>query len=268
MGYYIEVEPGVKIYVRDIGEGKPVIFIHGWPLQHAMWEYQFTQLPKYGYRCILVDLRGYGKSDAPWYGYDYNRMSDDVRVVMDTLHLEQVHLVGFSMGGAIAIRYMARHRGHKVCQLILAAAAAPSFVQRPGYPYGMPVDQVDELIRALTKDRPAALDNFGKNFFASEVTPAFRHWFNLVNLSASPHGTIAGSVALRDEVLAQDLPFIRTRTTIMHGLLDKICPFPFAALMHQGIPHSKLIRFDRSGHGIWYDELDLFNRNLLYELQL
>jgi len=71
LGYYITVERNVNIYVEDLdpGNGKPILFIHGWPVNHKMYEYQFDQLPKMGYRCIGVDLRGFGKSDRPWEGY-------------------------------------------------------------------------------------------------------------------------------------------------------------------------------------------------------
>jgi non-heme chloroperoxidase len=82
------------------------------------------QLTKYGYRCIQIDLRGFGKSDRPWTGYSYNRVADDIRIVIDALRLRQCRLVCFSMGGAIGIRYMSRHRGHGVAQLVLLAAAA------------------------------------------------------------------------------------------------------------------------------------------------
>lgn len=69
---YVEVSPGVNVYVEDWGSGKPVFFIHGWPLSHRMFEYQFTQLPKQGYRCVGIDLRGFGKSDKPWGDYNYD----------------------------------------------------------------------------------------------------------------------------------------------------------------------------------------------------
>ena len=95
------------------GTGKPVVFIHGWPVNHSMFEYHFTELPKHGYRCIGIDLRGFGDSDKPWDGYNYDIMADDVRVVLDTLILDAA-LVGFSMGGAISIRYIVRHNGSHI----------------------------------------------------------------------------------------------------------------------------------------------------------
>ena len=128
MGYYVRVEPDVNIYVEDVnpGGGKTILFIHGWPLNHKAYEYQFDQLPNMGFRCIGIDTRGFGNSDKPWRGYDYDRLADDVRGVVETLKLRDFTLGGHSMGGAIAIRYMARHNGYGVSKLALFAAAAPS----------------------------------------------------------------------------------------------------------------------------------------------
>ena len=153
---YIEVEPGVRIFVEDINPGgsKTVLWIHGWPLNHQTFEYQYDMLPRNGVRCVGIDLRGYGNSSKPWSGYGYDRMADDIRVVVDAMGLNNFTLAGHSMGGAIAIRYMARHNGYRVGRLALLAAAAPSFTQRPGYPYGMTRQQVDMFI-ANTQQKPA-----------------------------------------------------------------------------------------------------------------
>jgi non-heme chloroperoxidase len=97
----IDTTNGVKINVEDLGgTGKPVVFIHGWPVNYKMFEYQFTELPKHSYRCIGIDLRGFRDSDKPWNGYNYDAMADDVKAVLDTLNIENAALVGFSMGGA------------------------------------------------------------------------------------------------------------------------------------------------------------------------
>ncbi len=82
-------------------------------------------------------------------------------------------LVGHSMGGATAIRYMARHGGYGVGRLALLAAAAPSFTQRPDYPYGMSGQQVNGLIAGLFRNRPEGLVEFGNMFFYKAVTASF-----------------------------------------------------------------------------------------------
>ncbi|MCZ8514013.1 alpha/beta hydrolase [Paenibacillus filicis] len=262
MGYYVEVERGVKVYVEDTGYGRPVVLIHGWPVNHRMFEYQLSQLPKYGFRCITPDLRGFGRSDCPWAGYGYDRLADDIRAVVDALRLPSYALAGFSVGGAIAIRYMSRHQDPRVSQLLLLGAAAPSFTQRQDFPYGMKPEEVDAFLAMNDKDRPLMLEMFGELFFASKVSAPFKQWFHGLGLEAFSHGTAAVLLSLRNEDLRPDLPRIRVPATIFHGTLDRICPFPLALLMNQGIAGSRLLRFEHSGHGLFYDELELFNERL------
>ena len=107
------LKPTVKIYVEDLNPAgsKTILFVHGWPGNHTLFEYQFDQLPKMGYRCIGIDYRGFGLSDKPWSGYDYDRLSDDLLSVVNVLQLHDFTLGGHSTGGAICVRYMARHSG-------------------------------------------------------------------------------------------------------------------------------------------------------------
>lgn len=263
--YRIEVERGVRVFVEDVnpGGGRPVLFIHGWPVNHQMFEYQFNQLPQYGFRCIGMDLRGFGKSDRPWGGYSYDRLADDVRVVVEALRLTSLSLVGFSIGGAIGIRYMARHAGFGVSRLALVSAAAPVFTKRVDYPYGLTKEEVNFLIMKTYKDRPKMLAEFGETFFASRVSPEFRDWFQDLGLEASGHGTAMAAVSLRDEDLRNDLQKVQVPTGIFHGALDKIVPFQSATVLHQGIRGSELYRFERGGHGVFYDELETFNATLI-----
>ncbi|MGG1313787.1 alpha/beta fold hydrolase [Cohnella laeviribosi] len=255
------MERGVRIFVEDIhpAGGKTALFVHGWPVNHKMFEYQLNQLPRYGYRCIALDLRGFGQSDRPWTGYTYDRMADDIRVIIDMFRLRDFVLVGFSIGGAISIRYMARHQGHGVRRLALLSAAAPSFSQRPGYPYGQTREEVDALIRQTLTNRPAMLKGFGDQFFAQNHGPEFMNWFASLGLEASGHGTAQGLIALRDEDLRQDLSAIRVPTAIFAGVQDRIVLFQSALALQQGIPGSVLHRFEQSGHGVFYDELEAFN---------
>lgn len=263
--YHVTVEPGVKLAVYDYNPaGKNVVFfIHGWPVNHKMFEYQFNIFPKYGFRCIAVDLRGFGNSDAPWSGYSYDQMAEDIYQVLKTLDVPSVTLVGFSMGGPIAIRYMSRYKGYLVSKLALLSAAAPSFTKRENYPYGMTVDQVQGLINQLGKNRPEATAEFGSKFFASPITPAFADWFQALSLEAPGHSVIHAAEALRDEDLRADLPHINVPTGIFHGMLDQVCPYQFALEMKKSIPNSKLFSFESSGHGIFYDQLEKFNTEFM-----
>lgn len=265
MGYFVEVEPNVSLYVEDINpEGcKTIVFIHGWPANHKMFEYQFNQLPRQGYRCIGIDLRGFGNSDKPWCGYNYDRLADDIRCVIEALGLHDVTLGGHSTGGAIAIRYMARHKGYGVAKLGLFAAAAPSLIQRPYFPYGLTKEAVDSIIQETDKDRPKMLQGFGDMFFFKYVTAPFSDWFFQLGLQAAGWATAAVAASwLDEEGLFADLGMINVPTLILHGIHDKVCRFPLAIAQNEGIRDSRLVPFKFSGHGLFYDQRDKFNREL------
>ncbi|MFS0869057.1 alpha/beta fold hydrolase [Paenibacillus xylanilyticus] len=264
MGQYVQVEDKVKIYVEDIGEGVPVIFLHGWPANHLMFEYQYTLLASHGYRCIGIDIRGFGKSDAPWESYSYDRMADDLRTIIDELRLEHAALVGFSMGGAIASRYMARHQGYGIKRLLLAGAATPVFTRRPGIEYGMDPDEVtSQLINATYENRPAMLNKFGLKFTKTKSNPGMLVWLESLCYQASHHGTIKAAASLRDEDLRNDLASINIPTVVFHGQKDKIVEPELGELTAQSIANARLVKFEDSGHAMLFDEPEKFNQELL-----
>jgi non-heme chloroperoxidase len=266
MEYWIKVEPDVKIYLNDINPfgRKTILFIHGWPANHKMFEYQYNQLSGMGYRCIGMDMRGFGNSDKPLRGYDYNRLADDVRCVIDALKLQNITLGGHSTGGAVAIRYMARHNGYGVSKLALFAAAAPSLIQRPYFPYGQKKEDIIKIIQGTLIDRPKMLRDFGEMFFFQNVTEPFSDWFFQLGLQAASWSTAAVATTwLGEESLFYDLAKINVSTLILQGIHDKVVLFPLAVALNRGIKNSKLVPFEYSGHGLFYDERDKFNRELM-----
>lgn len=266
MGYYINVEPDIYLYVEDINPAgsKTILFIHGWPGDHTLFEYQYNQLPKLGYRCIGVDTRGFGLSARPWQGYDYDRLSDDIRAVVDALKLENIILGGHSTGGAIAVRYMARHQGHSVSKLALFAAAAPSLIQRPYFPYGLPRQAVLDIIQGTYTNRPKMLEGFGDIILHNFTTPSLTDWIFQLGLSASSWATAAvANTWLGEEGLFTDLEKIRVPTLILHGLDDQVCLFPLAVAQNNGIKNSRLVPFESCGHFLFYDQQDKFNEELV-----
>lgn len=264
MGYYITVENNVNIYVEDLNPTckKTILFLHGWPGSHKLFEYQFDVLPSLGFRCIGIDTRGFGNSDKPFYGYDYDRLADDVRVVIDTLKLKDITLAGHSTGGAIAIRYMARHDGYGVSKLALFAAAAPSLIKRPNFPYGLDKDAVLQLIEGTYTDRPKMLTNFGNIFFFQHITEAFSDWFSQVGLQAAGWATAAIANTWINEVLFTDLETITVPTLIIHGIHDEVVPYSLGEIQKKYIKNAMLVPFEFSGHATFYDQKDEFNKVL------
>lgn len=261
MGYYINVEPEVNLYVEDLNPGgrNVILFLHGWPGSHELFEYQFDQLAKQGFRCIGLDQRGFGKSDRPLHGYGYDRLADDVRCVIDTLKLQDITLLGHSTGGSIAVRYMARHRAYGVSKLVICAAAAPSLIRRPDFPYGVPKESIQDMIRATYADRPKMLQDFGANFFFRNISPAMMDWFFQLGLQAAGWSTAAVENTWIEEALFSDLDRIITPTLIIHGIHDHIVPFTLGEIQKKMIRNSLLIPFECSGHATFIEEMDRFN---------
>jgi len=264
---YIEVERNVHLHVTDAGEGRPVVLIPGWPLSDEMYEYQYNDLMNKNFRVIGITLRGFGKSSKP-YGvsdYDYDTHSRDIKSVLDQLDIKDAVLGGFSMGGAIVIRYIVKYNSAHVSKLVLAGAAAPSWTQRENYPYNLPSASVDELITLTFQDRPKLLSDFAKIFSATEKTlnEGIGNWLNKIGISASAYATAQCLYALRDTDLRGDLKKINIPTLIMHGKKDKICSYDLALQMEAGIKDSQLVSFENSGHSLFLEETKKFNDELI-----
>lgn len=255
MGYFVSVEPGVNLYVEDINPkgSKTIVFLHGWPLSSKQFEYQFNVLPAMGYRVIGIDWRGFGKSDKPFHGYNFDRLADDIRAVIGALQLDNVTLAGHSTGGAIAIRYMTRHNGYGVSKLVLIDAAAPT---------GFTKETAEHFLTVAQNDRPKMMREVMDTFFFQYISGPFADWFMQTGLEAAGWSTSAIIVTLRDERLDADLPKIGVPTLIVHGIHDKVIPFAQAQEMNRQIRNSQLVPFHYSGHGSYWEERDKFNHLL------
>jgi pimeloyl-ACP methyl ester carboxylesterase len=262
---YIAVENNVRLHITDAGEGRPIVLLHGWPLSDEMFEYQYNELINNNFRVIGITLRGFGKSDKPWGDYGYNTHVLDIKKVLCHLDIENAVLGGFSMGGAIAIRYMAEYRSAHISKLALFGAAAPIWTQRKTFPYNLHKSAVDELIMLNNEDRPKLLSNFAKIFSATpeSLNEGMAHWLNGMGLMASSYAMSQCLIALRDSDLRDDLAKITVPTIIMHGKKDKICSFDLAEQLHAGIKNSKLVVFEKSGHSLFLEEKQKFNDLLI-----
>lgn len=265
MGYYVDVEQNVKIYVEDLNPAgkKAILFLHGWPGNHNLFEYQFDILLGLSFRCIGIDTRGFGKSDKPFDGYDYDTLSDDVRCVVDALGLRNFTLVGHSTGGAIALRYMYRHNGYGVAKLVLVAAAAPSLIKRPNFQYGIDKQVVTDIIKGTYNDRPLMLREFGDKFFFRHTSDAFLDWFFHLGLQAAGWATAAIAQTWINETLFADLETVCVPTLIIHGTHDEIVPYQLGEIQHRAIRNSILVPLEFSGHGSFYDQKEDFNAILM-----
>lgn len=261
---YIEVEKNVRLHVTDLGDGQPIVLIHGWPLNDAMYEYQYQYLVRRGFRVIGISLRGFGKSDKPYGKYDFDVFSDDIKVVLEKLKIENAVLGGFSMGGAVVIHYVTKYNAAHISKLALFAAAAPSWKQREGYPYGVPAEAAENLIKATKTNRQDLIAGFGADFPAQEggISKNMEKWLENINLEASPYAVTESITALRDLDLRPELVKIKIPVAIFHGTKDKLCDFSLAEQLNKGIKDSYIVKFENSGHSLFIEEMDKFNTEL------
>ncbi len=261
---FIEVEKNVKLHVTDLGDGQPIVLIHGWPLSDAMYEYQYQYLVQKGFRVIGISLRGFGKSDKPYGRYDFDVFSDDIKVVLEKLKIKDAVLGGFSMGGAVVIHYVTKYNAAHVSKLALFGAAAPSWKQREGFPYGVSDADAASLIKNTQTSRQDLIAGFGAAFPAQEgsISKNVEKWLENINLEASPYAITQSITALRDLDLRPVLSKITIPVAIFQGAKDKLCPPVFAEQLNKGIKNSYLVKFENSGHALFVEEMDKFNTEL------
>src|SRR3990170_8167555 len=139
----ITTKDGTQIYYKDWGNGQPVVFSHGWPLNSDSWESQMFHLASNGFRCIAHDRRGHGRSSQPWDGNDMDHYADDLATVIETLDLQDAVLVGFSTGGGEVARYIGRHGTDRVAKAVLVSAVTPLMLKTPANPGGLLIEAFD-----------------------------------------------------------------------------------------------------------------------------
>jgi non-heme chloroperoxidase len=247
----IPVEPGVSLYVEDTGgEGRPVVFLHGWPLDLRQWEYQVAALQPEGFRCVAVDARGFGDSDRAWGHYSYDVFADDLKVVFGALELRGAALVGLSLGAGTALRYMSRHAGAGVTQVVLCGA--------PGRWDKSAIDGLTVL------DRPSLVRRVGVLLFpdAEDGGGLTRQWFYEMAFAAMPYATSRCLEILRDTDVNEDVDALTASTLILHGRDDGLSPERVAAALHEAVPDSRLVLLEQAGHGAFFTQRHRFNAEL------
>lgn len=261
---YIEVEKNVRLHVTDLGEGQPIVLIHGWPLNDEMYEYQYQYLVRKGFRVIGISLRGFGLSDKPYGKYDFDVFSDDIYTVLHKMKIENAVLGGFSMGGAVTLHYVNKYKSAHVSKLALFAAAAPSWKQREGYQFGVSEDAAAGLIKQTMTSREDLIAGFGAAFAAknTSLSKNVEKWLEQINLSASPYAITESITALGNLDLRPALKNITIPVAIFQGTKDQLIDFALAEQLHKGLKNSYIVKFEKSGHALFIEEMEKFNTEL------
>ncbi|GJH33643.1 alpha/beta fold hydrolase [Paraburkholderia hospita] len=266
---YCKTRDGVSLFYNDWGTGRPVVLIHGWPLNADFWEPQSTCLASNGFRVIAYDRRGFGRSDQPWSGYDYDTLADDLDTLMRHLDLREATLIGFSMGGGEVARYMSRHGTARVAQAVLMSAVTPSLKKSAENLEGIDESVFGALLKALEDDRAGFLADFREGFFngassSSAVSRGVLDWYSFLASQASLRATVECARAWADTDFRGDLTRMTVPTLILHGSADiNVPPEITAHLAARLIANARYIEYEGSGHAIGITDRERVNADLL-----
>ena len=224
----------IVLHFDDHGSGRPVVLIHGYPLDGRSFEKQERLLLQAGLRVITYDRRGFGKSSQPSTGYDYDTLAADLKALLDALDLSDIVLAGFSMGTGEVTRYLGRYGSSRVSKAVLMGAIPPFLLKTADNPEGVDGAVFDGIKNAVVADRPAYFKDFFDNFFNVDMyggtrisDQAWQAAFTSA-LFASPlaaHDCVdAWLTDFREDVARIDVP-----TLLVHGDADRILPYESTA---------------------------------------
>ena len=259
-----------NLYVDDSGgDGRPVVLIHGWPLSAEAWTGQVPDLMDHGYRVVRYDRRGFGRSDKPDGGYDYDQLADDLEAVLAELDLQDVTLVGFSMGGGEVARYVPRHGENRLRSVVFASAVPPYLAQTEDNPDG-PLDDetANEFESGLTSDRDAFFDQFATMFFSVDgelkVSEQQRQAAITLCQQSDQTAALACMDAFGNTDFREDLLKITVPTLVLHGGGDGVVPFEGSGKRTaEAVASSETVVIDGAPHGCNVSHPEQWNSALL-----
>jgi non-heme chloroperoxidase len=219
----------INLYYEDHGSGKPVVLIHGWPLSAANWERQTHVLLAAGYRVISYDRRGFGRSSQPNEGYNYDTLAKDTWQLIEHLNLEDVTLVGFSMGGGEVARYLGKYNTGRVTKAVFMSSVAPALRKSGDNPEGIDPAVFEGIKQSIEADRYHQLEGFLKLFYnkqlvgGTDISDAAIHAsFNIGTMSS--YSAYLNCVDAWLEDFRGDIAQIKIPTLVIHGDSDQILP--------------------------------------------
>ncbi|QCN98458.1 alpha/beta hydrolase (plasmid) [Azospirillum argentinense] len=262
---FFQTDDGVRLFYRDWGEGRPVVFLSSWSLNSDSWAYQMLALAEHGCRCVAYDRRGHGRSSDPGRGFDFDRLADDLAALLDQLDLRGVTLVGHSMSCGEIIRYLSRHGSDRVSRAVLVGTVTPTLGRTDDDPDGID-PAVFEAFRSewLMRDFPKWLEDNIRPFLAADSSAGMMEWVKAMALQASMKALLDCHRATTSTDFRRELPGIAVPTLLVHGDLDVSSPLGItgrktAALM----PNATLTVYEGAPHGLFLTHMDRFNRDLL-----
>jgi non-heme chloroperoxidase len=259
----------INLYYEDLGSGKPVVLIHGYPLNGHSWERQTMALLDAGYRVVAYDRRGWGQSSQPTTGHDYDTYAADLKELLEQLELTEIVLCGFSMGTGEVTRYLGAYGSDRVEKAVLFGAIPPFLLKTDDNPEGVDGAVFEGIKETVLKDRYAWFKQFFDDFYnVDKLAPerigeqAWQASFNVACMGSAYSSYACVDTWLTD--FRDDLPKIDVPTLVLHGTEDRILPYEAtAARLPELIDEVKVIPVEEGPHNIGWTHPEVVNPLLL-----
>ncbi|KAI3590600.1 Non-heme chloroperoxidase [Cupriavidus sp. U2] len=266
---YITTQDGTRIFYKDWGTGRPVVFSHGWPLHADAWDAQMLFLVQHGFRVIAHDRRGHGRSDQPAHGNDMDTYADDLAAVLDALDIQGATLVGHSTGGGEVAHYIGRHGSKRVAGAVLIGAVPPIMLKTEANPGGLPMEVFDGIRQGVADNRSQfykdlALPFFGFNRPGAKVAQGTIDNFWQQGMAGGVLGQYLCVKEFSEVDYTEDLKKIDVPTLVLHGDDDQIVPIDDAGRLSARIVKGATLKvYAGAPHGMCVTRADEVNADLL-----
>ena len=267
---FIQTEDGTNIFYKDVGEGQPIVFSHGWPLSSDDWDNQIFYFASRGFRCIAHDRRGHGRSDATWEGNEMNTYADDLAALTKALDLKDAIHIGHSTGGGEVARYIGRHGTSRVAKAVLVDAVPPIMVKTEDNPGGLPIEVFDGFRDAMIRDRAQLFLDIPTGPFYGFNRPGAKVSQGLIDnwwrqgMNCSFKAAYDCIKAFSETDFTEDLKKFDVPTLVIHGDDDQIVPIDDAGRRSaEIIPNATLKVYPGLGHGLLSTDHEIVNPDLL-----
>jgi non-heme chloroperoxidase len=248
---------GAVLRYEERGRGRPLVLLHGVCMSSEFFREQGPLAERH--RVIAVDFRGHGQSPPCDHGHTVAQYARDVHQLIEQLALDDVVLVGWSMGSIVTWQYLRQFGVHRLAAQVVVSQG-PSDLKRDDWPLGMlELAELAGLCDAIQEDMAEAFADFAPAMFAEALDESTRAWVLHEILRCRP--TTATAI-----LLSQTLPDARAvlhelalPTLLVWGRDEKLMPVAAGEWLRDHVPGSELVVFERSGHCPMLEEPERFN---------
>jgi non-heme chloroperoxidase len=265
----IKAKDGTEIHYTDWGQGQPIVFSHGYPLNGDAFEDQMFFLAERGYRTIAHDRRGHGRSGQPWNGNDMDTYADDLAALVESLDLKNAVHVGHSTGGGEVIRYIGRHGTKRVAKIVLISAVPPLLLKTPANPDGIPIETFNGMRASVLADRSQFIKDWAPAFYGanrpgSKVSQGVRDTFWAQSMQCGLKASFDCIRAFSESDFTEDLKKVDVPTLILHGDDDQVVPIGISAMKtSKMIKNAQLKVYKGAPHGMCTTHKQQINEEIL-----